>query len=72
MSATTDILKKDEKYYMYSDLTINTKKKQRLVIVHSDNLFLFSIFSNKYSVNCAIFTGICHAIVSHWMQMKCC
>lgn len=47
MSPTTDILNKDEKYYMYSDLTIHTKKKQRLVIVHSDNLFLFSIFPIK-------------------------
>lgn len=38
MFATTDILNKDKKDYMYSDLTINTKKKQTLVIVHSDNL----------------------------------
>lgn len=47
MFATTDILNKAEKYYMYSDLTINTEKKQRLVIVHSDNLFFFSIFPIK-------------------------
>lgn len=47
MFATTDILNKDEKCYMYSDLTINTKKKQRLAIVHSGNLFFFSIFPKK-------------------------
>lgn len=52
MFATTDILNKAEKYYMYSDLTINTKKKQRLVIVHSDNLFFFSIFPIKICKLC--------------------